>query len=396
MSRRPPLALPFSLTLALRYLRSTRRDAFVTFLSTVAAGGLALGVAALILSLAALAGFHDVLLGEVRARTPDLEVMGAAPEPEEAVRRAVAEHPQVRFSQWLVEGRGWLISAGRIRPVRVTGFEERLPASFATQAPEIGAGVYVSERLATLWGLRAGQVVEVASNLPTLTPFGPQPRVRRMEVAGIYGAGRTEEEERIAVPLPQAQSLFGNPEKRLEVEAAPGASIQGLARRLREALPPGAEVATWRELNRPLLFALRLEKTLLFVAVSLIALVAALALIADLALIVSNKRPELGMLATSGATPRQLRRAFLWLGGLLALAAAAIGTLGGVTAALWLDHARLLKLTGDVYFIDYVPFRVRPGEVAQVLAVAAALAMGGAWFVARRAAALDPVEALRR
>lgn len=395
MSRRPPLATPFSLALALRYLKSTRRDAFVTFLSTVAAGGLALGVAALILSLAALAGFHEVLLGEMRARTPDLEVTAAADD-RDAVRRVVARHPQVEFSQWLVEGRGWLVSADRIRPVRVTGFEQRLPTSFANGTPNGAAGVYVSEHLATLWGLRPGEIVEVASNLPTLTPFGPQPRVRRMEIAGVFDSGRTEEEERIAVPLTQAQNLFGDPRPRLEVEVIPGVRAQSLARRLAATLPPQAEILTWRELNRPLLFALRLEKTLLFVAVSLIALVAALALIADLALIVSNKRPELGMLATAGATPGQIRRAFLWLGGLLAVAAATAGAVGGIAGAVWLDHAQLLRLSSDVYFIDYVPFRVRPGEVAQVLAVAAALALGGAWFVARRAAMLDPVEALRR
>lgn len=396
MSRRPPLATPFSFALALRYLKSTRRDAFVTFLSTVAAGGLALGVAALILALAAVAGFHEVLLGEMRARTPDLEVTAAAAGDRDQVRRVVARHPQVEFSQWLVEGRGWLVSAGRIRPVRVTGFEQRLPTSFTNGTPNGTAGVYVSEHLATLWGLRPGEIVEVASNLPTLTPFGPQPRVRRMEIAGIFDSGRTEEEERIAVPLVQAQSLFGDPHPRLEVEVIPGVTAQSLGRRLAASLPPQAEILTWRELNRPLLFALRLEKTLMFVAVSLIVLVAALALIADLALVVSNKRPELGMLATAGATPGQIRRAFLWLGGLLAVAAAAVGAVGGIAGAVWLDRAQLLPLAGEVYFIDYVPFRVRPIEVLQVLAVAAALAMGGAWFVARRAAMLDPVEALRR
>ena len=91
-----------------------------------------------------------------------------------------------------------------------------------------------------------------------------------------------------------------------------------MAERLPPVLPPGSVVRTWKDLNRPLLFALRLEKAMMFVAVSLIVLVAALALVADLALIISSKRPEIGILGTMGATPAALRRAFLLLGGLVA------------------------------------------------------------------------------
>ena len=153
---------------------------------------------------------------------------------------------------------------------------------------------------------------------------------------------------------------------------------------------------TWKDLNRPLLFALRLEKLVMFVAVSLIVLVASLALVADLALIISSKRPEIGMLGTMGATPAALRQTFVLLGGLVAGAGVLMGTVLGVGGAWVMDHYRLLKVPGRVYFLDYVPFLVQPEDLVVVLSLTFALALGSSLYAAQRAAALDPVEALRR
>jgi len=125
-------------------------------------------------------------------------------------------------------------------------------------------------------------------------------------------------------------------------------------------------------------------------------LVAAMALVADLALVITSKRAELGMLATMGATPHRLRTAFLWLGCLIA----GIGTLAGAAlgcGTAWaLDRWRLVRLPGQIYFLDYLPFRLQPTDVSAVLGVTVLLALGSAAWVAQRVAKLQPVEALRR
>jgi lipoprotein-releasing system permease protein len=162
------------------------------------------------------------------------------------------------------------------------------------------------------------------------------------------------------------------------------------------ALPAGSVVRTWRDLNRPLLFALRLEKVLMFVAVCLIVLVAALALVADLALIISSKRPEIGILGAMGATPAHLRNAFLLLGALVAGSGMLIGALLGVGTAWVLDRYQLLPVPGRVYFLDYVPFLVQGEDLVMVLAFTFALALGASLYAAQRAAALRPIEAMRR
>lgn len=390
------MSLPFAAVLALRYLRSTRKDAFVTFLSAVAAGGVALGVAALILALGALSGFQRALRSEILARTPHLEVR-LPPEAEpEAVRRAIEAVPGIEAAQMLVRGRGWLLSEGRAQPIELVGYERSLPAAFPADAEPDAAGVWVSEGLALRWGLEVGLPIEVASARPTLTPFGPQPRVRGLHVAGTFATGRSADEERAALPLAVALTLLPGAERRVEARAAGLSEAVALAPRLRQVAPPGSEVFTWQDLNAPLFFALRLEKSMMFVAVFLIVIVASLALIADLALIIASKTPEIGMLGAMGASPVMLRRAFLALGALLA----GIGALGGGTlgvgSAVLLDRYRVLRLPERVYFLDYVPFVVQPGDLIAVFGLTVALALACSFYVAKRAAALDPVEALRR
>ncbi len=380
---------------ARRYLRSTRRDAFVSFLSATATGGLALGVAALILALAALTGFQEALRREILSRTPEIEVeLPAGADPTEA-RRLALEMPGVQAAQLLVRGQGWLLVAGRVRPVELVGFSGSLPASFPVRG-EAGEGLYLGDRLVEAWGLEPGQVVEVASGRPTLSPFGAQPRVRRLPLRGAYTTGRTELVERVALPLAAAESLVGERGYRLVVSSGDLGAALRLAPLLADRLPAGSAVRTWQDLNRGLFFALRLEKTLMFAAVLLIVLVAALALVSDLTLIIASKRSEVGILAAMGTAPVSLQGIFLILGGLLAGIGLLAGAAVGIGGALLLDRYRLLQIPESVYFLDYIPFRVRPLDLVVILGATLAVALGGALYAARRAAALSPVEALRR
>ncbi|HVR99252.1 MAG TPA: FtsX-like permease family protein [Thermoanaerobaculia bacterium] len=386
--------LPFPVLLALRYLRSTRRDAFASFLSAVAAGGTALGVAALILSLAVISGFQDALRSELLGRTPQIQVELPPDADATAARDAVRKVPGVAAAQVQVRGGGWVVDGDKVQPVVLVGFEGTVPPSFpgAAGRPE---GLYIPTAVATRWGMTPGKTVEVVSPRPTLSPFGPQPRVRSLRIAGTYESGRTQEErERVALPLAVAETLLGARDRQLTVEAADLDAALDVAGRLAPALPAGSVVRTWQDLNRPLLFALRLEKALLFVAVSLIVLVAALALVANLALIISSKRPEIGMLSTMGATPAALRNTFLLLGGLVAGIGTLAGLVLGVGGAFVLDRYHLLPVPGRVYFLDYVPFLVQPGDLVLVLLITFALALASSFYAAQRAAALDPVEAL--
>ncbi len=390
--------LPFPVLLALRYLRSTRRDAFTTFLSVVAVGAITVGVAALILSLSALAGFQSLLRSEVLAQTPEIEVTlppdlapAAAVETEAAARRVAG----VRSVVAVVRGHGWLVSSGRVVAADLVGFEGDTPPALPGVEGS-GPGLFLSRTLAGSWGLAPGAVVEVVSPRPTLTPMGPQPRLRSVPLAGTYEGGKVMEVERAALPLQVAESLLGRGRRHLLVDTGGLDAALAVAPRLGAVLPAGSRIDTWRDLNRPLFFALRLERIFLFLGVSLIVVVASLALLADLALIIANKREDMGMLLTLGATPRTLRRAFLLLGGLLAMLGSALGAALGVGASLLFERFHLIHLPGDVFFVDYIPFQVRPANLAFILAVTLGLAFAASLYGAGKAAALSPIEALRR
>lgn len=387
--------LPFAVFVAFRYLKSTRKDAFISFLSLAASGGIALGIAALVLALAALTGFQEALRDEILERTPEVEIELPVGGDVAAALETVGEIERVATVRRLVKGRGWLLAAGRFRPAEIVGFEGDLPARFPG-ATGTEPGLYLSERLASAWALDPGDVVEVVSSRPTLTPFGPQPRVRRLHLAGTFAAGKTEQEERVALPIDEAIRLLGAGDQRLEIATGDLSRALAVAGELEGLLPPGSVIRTWRDLNRALLFALRLEKTLMFVAVFLIVVVAAMSLVSDISLILASKRAEIGMLGAMGARPQTLQRIFVWLGGLLVCAGAGAGLTAGIGGAWVLDRYRLLSLPDQVYFLDHVPFLVRAPDVAIVVGATVILTFWCARYAARRAATLRPVEALRR
>jgi len=392
------MALPLPLLLALRYLKSARRDAYVSFLSILAAGGITLGVGALILILAGLSGLQDFLRSDVLARTPHLEVELPPEADSAAVRDRLAAVPGVLEARRILRARGWLLIGGGALDAEVVGYEGELPRFFPTLTGDVaaGRGVFVGDALAARWGIGVGDLVEVVSSRPTLTPLGPQPRSRRLRVAGVFRTGRTEDDKtRLAIPLDAARTLFGARGTRVELRTDGLEEALSVANRLPAELPPESRVRSWQDLNRGLFFALKLEKMLMFVSVFLIVPVAAMALVTVLALLISSKRGEIGMLQTMGARPPELRRAFLTLGTLLGTSGLLLGGTLGIGGAWILDHYRLITPPGDVYYIDHVPFLVRPGDLLTVVAATLALTLASTLWAARKAAATPAVEALR-
>lgn len=389
---------------AWRYLRSVRDDTLIRQLSKITVGGLALGVAALVLALSALSGFQEHLLDDVLSRSPEL-LIEASPGTERAWGPAVAAEvgsiPGVQHVQQIRRGRGWLRWRGQPRPVEIVAYEKRPPRWIRTAAGAEVDGVLVPEGMASRWGIALGDVIELVSPVRTQTPIGPQPRSRRFEVSGFLDGSRVEEiiEQRVALPVARERLLLGPRAPILDVELVPGSQMEAVVERLRgldSLREVDAEVTTWRERHRSLLFVLRLEKFAVFASVTLIVLVASFALVSALSLVLSNKKSELGLLSAIGLSRPRLRRLFLILGALFAALGAGGGLVLGVSLAWALDRFRVLRLPGDVYVVDHVPFAIQPDEVLLVTAATILVTVIAALFGARGAASWTPVEALRR
>jgi len=364
----------------------------VSFLSAVAVGGIGLGVGALLVALAGLSGLQQALRNEVLARTSQLEIEMPAAE----IDRLAAELGAVEGVESVtrrLRGAGWLLTAGSIRPVEIIGYEGALPESFP-EASQRQPGTYVDARLAGLYGLEAGDLVEVASARPRLSPLGPLPRVRRFILAGTFDGGVLSRRETLALPLEEAAELLGRSSLHLALAAGGLDEALEVAARIEPLLPAGARLRTWQDLNAPLLFALQLEKRLMFVAVFLIVMVGALALVSDLSLIIASRRAEIGILGTIGAEPLTLRRAFLALGGLLAALGVALGASLGFLASTVLDRWQLIRLPGDAYLLDHVPFQLEGVDVLWVVGATLVVSVACTWYGAARVASMRPVEAL--
>lgn len=380
--------------LALRYLRSSRRDAFVSFLSAVAVGGIALGVAALILSLSALNGLQRGLRDEVLRRTPEIEIELGGEADAEATVAAIRAVEGVGAVSRRLRGHGWALVAGSARPVEIIGYEGELPPRFPGSRSR-QAGLYVSDRFARLYGLEPGEVLEIASTRSTLSPLGPLPRVRRLAVKDTFDHTALEQREQVAMPFESAAGLLGFSSEYLVVETGDLRRALRVAEQIEAQLPVGSNLRTWQDLNAPLLLALQLEKRLMFVAVFLIVLVGALALISDLSLIIANRRGEIGILGTMGATARTLRSTFLTMGALLASVGVLVGSLLGTVVAELLDRWAIVRLPGDVFLLDHVPFQVDATDITWVALSTLIVALVCCWIGVGKVSSLRPVEALR-
>ena len=388
----------FETFVALRYLAASRKRAHVALISTISVLGLAVGVAALIISLSLLSGFQDRIRAQMAQRTPHVVVSPARGDrlsDPELVRRTLSGLPGVVSVEPRIEGRGWLAdNAGRAAvPVRY----RNAPAGSLPASSDGTPLARVASSTAARLGAEKGSLLRILSSRTRLSPVGPIPVSLVVRVEGIRRGSPLEKEPEVELPEETARLLSGVATGARAYEARLADPDQAETTATRAALALGAtrRVETWRQLNAPLSFALRLEKSVIFATVALVIVVAALNVVSNIALLVVDKKRDLGVFSSLGAMPSSLARIFLTLGASIGV----LGTVGGVAAGVGtsvvLDRFQLVPLPADVYLLSHVPFAVHPVEVALVALFSLATAVGAALLPARAAARLAPGEAIR-
>jgi len=387
----------FETFVALRYLAASRRRAHVALIATISVAGLAIGVAALIVSLALLSGFQDRIRLQMMERSSHLRVSaarGATLPDVEAARRALARAPGVLEVQAAIEGRAWASDADGTTtvPVRFRNAEEPAPRGSLD-------GARISAALAARLHVSVGDLVRLSSSRSRLSPIGPVPISVVLPVLQARRSGLLERSADVEVSEETARTLSGVGAGAFALEARlkDPREAESAARVVRAALPPGSSyrVETWRDRNAPLAFALRLEKVVIFVTVALVVVVAALNVVSNIALTVVEKKRDLGVFTAMGAAPASLRRVYLTLGAAIGVIGTAAGLVLGIGLSLAADRYHLVPLPSDVYLLSHVPFAIHPAEVAAVAVFALATALLAAVMPARAAARLAPGEAIR-
>ncbi len=375
--------------IARRYLWSARKQAHTAFMSFISVLGLGVGVFVLLMSIALLSGLQGQIKEKLIASSPQLliEPAGSNTIDDAPAIVAAARKLGVREIRPMISGIAWGANETerRGRPMRIRSSGERIdPDSIA-----------VTRDFAASLGLTTGDAVTVVAPRTRLTPFGPVPVMRRFRISRLVPPS-TEAEGADAYLRPaEAGSLFGTSSKPTSIEmhgdAASAEEIQSeLARKF-----PGVQVKTWKEINRPLFLALRLEKIVMFATISLIIFVAALNLVSSLAMLIVEKRPAVGVLRTLGATDRTILSIFLQVGLLIGLSGTLLGNIFGIGLSWAANHYQIIPLPRDIYFVSYLPFQLEWSDIIGVNVVAIALSVIATWYPARVASKLDPIAAIR-
>ncbi|MBP7705954.1 MAG: ABC transporter permease [Candidatus Aminicenantes bacterium] len=404
--------MSLELFVARRYLTARRKQAFISVITLISVGGIAIGVAALVIAIALITGFQgdvqDKILGATsHVMVSDLGGQGLSGYEDMAAKiRAlpgVESASPVVYSTVLVTGAGE--SSGAL--VKGIDFERELAGAGwlrsleSGRVPEAGGardGVLLGRELALRVGAQPGDVVDVVTASSTLSPLGLMPKRKRFQVTGIFNTGLYEFDNGTAlVSIGVAQKLFGMEGRAsfIQVKLADIFAAPAVGERIKAVLPPVVYITTWMDLNKSLFSALKLEKTIMFLTITLIVIVAALNIIATLILMVMEKTRDIGILMAIGATPRTINRIFFFQGALIGIIGTALGAALGLGWCALANAFELIKIPVDIYQISYVPFRMRPLDLAAIVGVSLLISFVSTLFPARRAARVDPVVALK-
>lgn len=419
--------MTWELAVGLRYLRSRRLRVGLSLISFVSFLGVMIGVATLVIVLAVMSGLEHELRDRILGFNPHVTVVsygGTIDEWSRVVARVeadagvVAAAPVV-YGQAMV-GIGRNVSGVVVRGIdptragRVLDLEHHVVAGSVARLmerhevprePSEGGGtvklpgLMIGGELARMLGLAPGDVVNLISPLGTPTPAGMVPRIKRFVVVATFDSGMFEYDTSLAyMGLETAQRFFdlGGGVSAIEVRVRDLYGATPVARRIERELGGfPLRARDWMEANRNLFSALKLEKVVYGIVLCLIVVVAAFNILATLTMVVKEKRRDIAILKSLGASDGSIGRIFVLKGAVIGL----VGTLGGVALGLigcWiLARYQFIELPKDVFLVTTLPVRVDPGSVLLISAVSILICVVAALSPARRAAGLVPVEVLR-
>ena len=412
------LFAPFEWMLSLRYLRSRRREGFISVIAGFSFLGIMLGVATLIIVMAVMNGFRQELLDKILGLNGHLLVQPLEkPLTDwEEVADRIAKVPGVRLAAPIVEGQALASSPFHSGGVLVRGIRSAELMKLTSIANNIkqgtfdgfdtGQGLGIGRRLADQLSVRAGDNVTLVAPRGAVTPMGTTPRIKTYKVAAVFEIGMSEYDSGIVfMPMPEAQLYFNRAGDvtAIEVYTDNPDRIDSFRRLVADAANRPIFMIDWRQRNSTFFNALQVERNVMFLILTLIILVAALNIISGLIMLVKDKGHDIAILRTMGATQGSILRIFLITGASIGV----VGTIAGFLLGLvvcqnvesirqflsWMTRTELFS--PELYFLSRLPAQMDTGETTAVVVMALTLSLLATFYPSWRAARLDPVEALR-
>ena len=410
---------PVPLYVGLRYTRAKRRNHFISFISFTSMLGIALGVTALITVLSVMNGFEKELRERILGMTSHATITGfdGTLEDWKTLKSKALHNPNVLGVAPFVEAQAMLTRGTGVRGVLVRGvLPDEEPAVSRVgefmKSGELAAlragefGIVLGSYVARALGAGVGVKVTLVAPRAKVTPAGIFPRLRRFTVVGIFEVGATQYDSAVAlVNLEDASRVFqlGGRASGLRVKLKDLFAAPLVSRDLARELGGRFWVRDWTQHNENFFRALKIEKTVMFIILSLIIAVAAFNIVSALTMVVTDKEPDIAILRTLGATPRQVMNIFVVQGTVIGIVGTLLGAVGGIGLATNVESIvpAIESLLGhkilpdDIYYISDVPSDMRWPDVIKITAVAFVMSVLATIYPAWRASRTQPAEALR-
>jgi lipoprotein-releasing system permease protein len=406
----------FELFVCLRYLKSTKKKGFLSLISLISVAGVAVGVMALIIVIAVMTGFgeefRDKILG-VNSHVVIQKFGGAMPD-YDAVLTTVNKHPKVTGATPYVYGQSMITTgsggsgcvvrgidpatAGAVlslpdQLIHGSGLQDLLP-----QAPGEAPGIIIGIQLARQLRVHMGDRLRLLSPSGPLSPMGIIPRLKSCRITGIFETGMYEYDSSLVyIDINTAQDFFDIPDQAhgIEVTITDIDQAAEVAADLRASLGEMFQVKDWMAMNYNLFSALKLEKTAMFIILTLIVLVAAFNIISTLIMVVMEKTKEIAILKAMGATAQQILRIFVYEGLFIGVSGTLIGLAGGLGVCELLSRYKFIELPSDVYPISTLPIKVLPLDVSLIAIAGVLITLLATIYPSWQAAKVEPSTSLR-
>ncbi|GAB2534351.1 MULTISPECIES: lipoprotein-releasing ABC transporter permease subunit [unclassified Simplicispira] len=416
------MQIPYELALGWRYTRAgraTRRNGFISFISGVSMLGIALGVAALIIVLSVMNGFQKEVRDRMLSVVSHIEIFapgGAAMADPNLTMQEARRNPQVVGAAPFVSAQALLARGEDMKGALVRGIDPVLEP----EVTDLVAGsqgevlrqlvpgefrVVLGGELARMLGVRTGDVVTLIAPAGQVTPAGVVPRIKQMAVAGTFDSGHYEYDSTLVLLHHEdAQRIF-----RLEGPTGIRLKLRDLhqartvAQELASSLSGDLLIRDWTQQNRTWFAAVQLEKRMMFIILTLIVAVAAFNLVSTLVMTVQDKRADIAILRTLGASPRSIMGIFVVQGAMVGVIGTLAGLLLGLSIAVNIDVIvpaieRLLSasfLPKDIYLISRMPSDPQPADIVPIGVISLVLSFVATLYPSWRASRVNPAEALR-
>lgn len=421
----PPFAA-FEWLIAWRYLKARRREGGVSVMTVISVVGITLAVFALVATLAVRSGFRHEFVETILGANAHVTLYSATYQTEtgqlsraipdyDAIAERVRAVPGVLRAAPVIRGQVMVSANGYNSGVEVFG--QRLedlaslplvshPETASGDLARLGEGVAIGIGVARELGVTVGDRIKLISPEGVKTAFGTAPRVKGYEVVYIFGVGRYDiDRTRVYLPFDEAQSYFNREGTADEIEilVRDPDNADAYAPELLKAGGRRAVIWTWRDNAGGFLRALQMEDNVMFVILSFLVLIAAMNIVSGLIMLVKNKGRDVGILRTMGLSEGSILRVFFIVGASVGVVGTIVGVALGCLFAIYIDpvfNAVNWLLGGGVWdpsvrFLSQLPARLEVGDVVKAVLLSLGLSFAATIFPARRAARLNPVEALR-